>query len=146
MGGNNVKTMTAVELVLSYISLGWAYVLFTSPQLFESSDNWNQVRQVIEYEWVVGCVAMVAALTKLLGIVLNNIKIRWIGLIMSAIFWIVIAAGMVIAKGYFEFTTGFVAYSGLAVLSLWTSKEVTKSDGSQQRGFVRKDNTTKTRI
>lgn len=126
MGGKNVKTMTAVEIVLSYISLGWAYVMFTSPNLFESSDSWNQVREIMAYEWVVGSVALLAALTKIVGIVLNNKKTRWVGLIMSAIFWVTIAAGMLISKGYFEFSTGFIVYSGLAVLSLWTSKEVMK--------------------
>lgn len=119
-----MKNMTAVEIVLSYISLGWAYVLFTSPQLFESSENWNQVQQIMPYEWVVGSVALTAALTKIVGLILKNKRIRWIGLIISAVFWITIAAGMLIAKGYLDFTTGFVVYSGMAVLSLWTSKEV----------------------
>ncbi|MBC9702362.1 MAG: hypothetical protein H9W83_07465 [Leuconostoc sp.] len=119
-----MKNVTAVEIVLSYVSLGWAYVLFTSPLLFESSDSWNQVQQIMPYEWLVGSVALVAALTKIIGLILKNKRIRWIGLIMSAIFWITIAAGMLIAKGYLDFTTGFVVYSGMAILSLWTSKEV----------------------
>lgn len=119
-----MKNVTAVEIVLSYVSLGWAYVLFTSPLLFESSDNWNQVQEIMPYEWLVGSVALVAALTKIIGLILKNKRIRWIGLIMSAIFWITIAAGMLIAKGYLDFTTGFVVYSGMAILSLWTSKEV----------------------
>ncbi|MGA4519582.1 hypothetical protein ACPA0F_20200 [Solibacillus silvestris] len=119
-----MKNVTAVEIVLSYVSLGWAYVLFTSPLLFESSDNWNQVQEIMPYEWLVGSVAFVAAMTKIIGLVLKNKRIRWIGLIMSAVFWITIAAGMLIAKGYLDFTTGFVVYSGMAILSLWTSKEV----------------------
>ena len=119
-----MKNVTAVEIVLSYVSLGWAYVLFTSPLLFESSDNWNQVQQIMPYEWLVGSVAFVAAMIKIIGLILKNKRIRWIGLIMSAVFWITIAAGMLIAKGYLDFTTGFVVYSGMAILSLWTSKEV----------------------
>lgn len=126
-----MKAMTAVEIVLSYISLGWAYVLFTSPQLFESSESWNQVREIASYEWVVGSVAFIAAITKIYGIILKNKRIRWIGLMLSCIFWITIAAGMLMAKGYLDFTTGFVVYSGLAVLSLWTSKEVMKGDGAE---------------
>lgn len=124
LGGNFMKNVTAVEIVLSYVSLGWAYVLFTSPLLFESSDNWNQVQQIMPYEWLVGSVALIAAVTKIIGLILKNKRIRWIGLIMSAVFWITIAAGMLIAKGYLDFTTGFVVYSGMAILSLWTSKEV----------------------
>lgn len=119
-----MKNVTAVEIVLSYVSLGWAYVLFTSPLLFESSDNWNKVQEIMPYEWLVGSVALVAAMTKIIGLILKNKRIRWIGLIMSAVFWITIAAGMLIAKGYLDFTTGFVVYSGMAILSLWTSKEV----------------------
>ena len=119
-----MKNVTAVEIVLSYISLGWAYVLFTSPRLFESSDNWNKVQEIMPYEWLVGSVALIAALTKIIGLILKNKRVRWVGLIMSAVFWITIAAGMLIAKGYLDFTTGFVVYSGMAVLSLWTSKEV----------------------
>lgn len=119
-----MKNVTAVEIVLSYISLGWAYVLFTSPQLFESSENWNKVQELMPYEWLVGGVALVAAATKIIGLILKNKRIRWAGLILSTIFWITIAAGMLIAKGYLDFTTGFVVYSGLSVLSLWTSKEV----------------------
>ena len=124
LGGNFMKNVTAVEIVLSYVSLGWAYVLFTSPLLFESSDNWNQVQEIMPYEWLVGSVALIAAVTKIIGLILKNKRIRWIGLIMSAVFWITIAAGMLIAKGYLDFTTGFVVYSGMAILSLWTSKEV----------------------
>lgn len=119
-----MKNVTAVEIVLSYISLGWAYVLFTSPQLFESSENWNKVQEIMPYEWLVGSVALVAAATKIVGLILKNKRVRWAGLILSAIFWVTIAAGMLIAKGYLDFTTGFVVYSGMAVLSLWTSKEV----------------------
>lgn len=126
-----MKAMTAVEIVLSYVSLGWAYVLFTSPQLFESSESWNQVQEIMSYEWVVGTVALIAALTKIVGLILGNNRIRWAGLMMSAVFWITIAAGMLIAKGYLDFTTGFVVYSGLAVLSLWTSKEVMIGDKSE---------------
>lgn len=123
-----MKTMTAVEIILSYISLGWAYVMFTSPNLFESSTNWNQVQEIASYEWAVGSVALIAALTKIVGIAMKNKRVRWVGLLMSAFFWIVIAAGMLIAKGYLDFTTGFIAYSGLAVLALWTSKEVMIGD------------------
>lgn len=126
-----MKPMTAVEIVLSYVSLGWAYVMFTSPQLFESSDSWNQVKGVASYEWVIGVVALTAAMTKIIGILIGNKRMRWVGLIMSAIFWITIASGMLIAKGYLDFTTGFIVYSGLAVLSLWTSKEVMDGDGTE---------------
>lgn len=126
-----MKAMTAVEIVLSYVSLGWAYVMFTSPQLFESSDSWNQVESVASYEWVIGTVALICAMTKIVGILLGNMRMRWVGLIMSAVFWITIASGMLIAKGYLDFTTGFIVYSGLAVLSLWTSKEVMVGDGTE---------------
>lgn len=125
-----MKPMTAVEIVLSYISLGWAYVLFTSPDLFESSASWNQIELLASSEWVIGTIALVCALTKIIGIAMGAKRIRWVGLIMSAVFWIAIASAFLIADGKLEFTTGFIVYSGIAVMALWTSKEVKNNDGA----------------
>ncbi|MGI2329642.1 hypothetical protein [Planococcus sp. YIM B11945] len=110
--------------MLSYISLGWAYVLFSSPQLFESSQSWNEVEAIASYEWVVASCAFICAITKVIGMALGNARLRRIGLLMSAVFWVIIAAGMLISTGGLNMNTGFIAYSGIAVMSLWTSKEV----------------------
>ena len=75
--------------------------------------------------------ALLCASVKIAGILLKHKRIRWIGLMMSTIFWIVIATGFLISHGYVSFTTGFIAYSGIAVMSLWTSKEVMTNDRAE---------------
>lgn len=123
-----MKPVTVVEIMLTYISLGWAYVLFTSPDLFENGGNWLALGEIAAYEWIIGLAALICALVKIIGIVLRHRRIRWFGLMLSSIFWVVIAGSFLIAQGQVEFTTGFVVYSGIAVMSLWTSKEVTTND------------------
>lgn len=128
MENRKMRPITVVEIVLTYISVGWAYVLFTSPNLFEDGGNWLAISEIAAYEWVIGLIALVCALVKVIGIVLQHKRIRWIGLIMSTIFWILIATSFLISSGYIDFSTGFVVYSGIAVMSLWTSKEVMSND------------------
>lgn len=123
-----MKPITVVEIMLTYISLGWAYVLFTSPTLFEEGGNWLAIGEIAAYEWVIGAIALVCALVKIVGIILQHRRIRWFGLMLSSIFWVVIAGSFLIAQGQINFTTGFVVYSGIAVMSLWTSKEVVSND------------------
>lgn len=130
MKNKNFKPITVVEIVLTYISLGWAYVLFTSPMLFEAGGNWLALGEIAAYEWVIGLIALSCALVKIVGILLQHRKIRWIGLMMSSVFWVVIAGSFLVAQGQINFTTGFVVYSGIAVMSLWTSKEVISNDRS----------------
>lgn len=123
-----MKQITVVEIMLTYISLGWAYVLFTSPLLFDNSSNWDKVQSIANYEWVLGIITLVCALVKVVGMLLQNRRLRWLGLIMSTVLWIVIAASFLVADDAFKLTTGFVVYSGVAVMSLWTSKEVMMRD------------------
>ena len=123
-----MRAMTVVEIVLSYISIGWALVLLTSPTLFDSGGSWDMLKEIVPGEWAVGLIALTCALTKIVGMIIRNVRMRCIGLWMSTAFWITIAAGMLMTNGYPEFNTGFIAYSGLAVMSLWTSKEVKIDD------------------
>lgn len=127
-----MKTKTVVEVVLSYISLGWAITLFTNDHLFEAGGSWGAIKAIAPYEWLVGSVALVCALTKIVGMLMRNRKIRMIGLWMSTLFWVTIAAGMLMANGYPEFTTGFVVYSGTAILALFTAKEVGTDGNTDQ--------------
>ena len=123
-----MKQNTVVEIMLSYISIGWAYVLFTSPTLFEDSANWEKVASIANYEWVLGIIALTCAMVKIIGMILQKQRIRWLGLMMSTVLWIVVATGFLIAGDNFKLTTGFVVYSAVAVMSLWTSKEVMTGD------------------
>ena len=127
-----MKQITVVEFMLTYISIGWAYVLFTSPALFDNGSNWDKVQSIANYEWVVGIITLACALVKIVGIALQNNRLRWLGLMMSTVLWIVIATSFLLADDTFKLTTGFIVYSGIAVMSLWTSKEVMTGDGREE--------------
>ena len=122
-----MKQITVVEIVLTYISIGWAYVLFATPTLFDDNSNWDKIQAIANYEWVVGIITLVCALVKIAGMALQNKQLRWLGLLMSTVLWVIVATSFLIADDTFKLTTGFVIYSGIAVMSLWTSKEVMMS-------------------
>lgn len=122
-----MKQITVVEIMLTYISIGWTYVLFTSPALFDNNSNWDKIQLIANYEWVVGIITLVCALVKIVGMALQNKQLRWLGLLMSTVLWVIVATSFLIADDTFKLTTGFVIYSGIAVMSLWTSKEVMMS-------------------
>ena len=122
-----MKQITVVEIVLTYISIGWAYVLFTTPTLFDNNSNWDKIQAIANYEWVVGIITLVCALVKIVGMALQNKQLRWLGLLMSTVLWVIVATSFLIADDTFKLTTGFIVYSGIAVMSLWTSKEVMMS-------------------
>lgn len=119
-----MRQSTVVEVLLSYISIGWAYVLFTTPDLFDNSSTWSKFDSVLGYEWLLGIIALVCAGVKIVGMALNHARLRWLGLLLSTFLWVFVAASFLIADDTIKLTTGFIAYSGLAVMSLWTSKEV----------------------
>lgn len=127
-----MREKTVVEVVLSYISLGWGLVLLTNDDLFSTSGSWDQLAAVVPGEWFVGFIALFCAFTKIVGIVIRNRRVRWIGLWMSTIFWVTIASGMLMANGYPEFNTGFIVYSALAILALLAGKEVIANDGANK--------------
>ena len=131
MEQGKIRSITVVEIMLTYISLGWGIVLFTSPALFETGGSWEKISEIIHHEWILGLIAMVCALVKVLGIVLQHKRIRWVGLMLSTVFWVLIATSFLISSGQITVTTGFIAYSGIAVMSLWTSKEVMTNDRAE---------------
>lgn len=116
--------VSIVEKIVTYISLGWAFALFTNPLIFEQSANFNRIESIAQYEWVIGIVCLVLAVVKIIGMSLNNARLRWLGLMMSTVFWILISASFLFAADRIEINTGFIVYSGVAVMCLWTSKEV----------------------
>lgn len=130
-----MRQLTVVEAVLTYISIGWAYVLFTTPDLFDNNPNWSKFEAVVGYEWIVGILALVCAAVKIIGIALHHARLRWLGLLLSTFLWVFVAASFLIADDTIKLTTGFIAYSGLSVMSLWTSKEVMIRERAEQRGL-----------
>ena len=67
-----MRPVTVVEIMLTYISLGWGIVLFNSPTLFDTGGSWTKIGELLHYEWILGLIATVCALVKVLGIVLNH--------------------------------------------------------------------------
>lgn len=110
-----------VEIIVSYLSVGWAIVMFTEPSVLDGT--WELLGQM-DNRWIFGSIAIVCALMKILGILLDNFKLRYYGLTMSAVFWTFLSVANLMGNDHFSLTTGFIVYSGIAVLSLWTSKEI----------------------
>lgn len=127
-----MKATTVVEMLVTYISLGWAYVMLTNNDIFEQSNNFEVLKSIAHKEWVIGFICLAMALIKITGMMLKNTKIRWVGLIFSSIFWTLVSAAFLLSANKFDLNTGFVVYSGLAVMCLWTSKEVIDSHGAEQ--------------
>lgn len=121
-GRKILKTSIApVEIIVSYLSLGWAIVMFTDPSALDGS--WLLLGE-LGNRWFFGSIAVVCALMKIFGISLDNLKLRYYGLTMSSIFWTFISVANLMSNNSFALTTGFIVYSGIAILCLWTSKEI----------------------
>jgi len=139
------NSTTAIELIITYMSIGWAMVMFTNPVVFKASENFNLINEIFQYPWVLGIIAVVVASVKILGILIQNVRVRWFGLVLSGIFWIAMASCFLVASGSIQLSTGFIAYSGVAVLALSASKDVMMSDRINKRSFGRKNKATKRR-
>lgn len=124
MEERNMRPVTIVEIIVTYISLGWAFVLLTNTEIFDQSSNFSRIESIAQYEWVVGLICLTLAAVKIIGMLLHIKQLRRIGLLMSTVFWVLISASFLFSSERIEFNTGFIVYSGLSVLCLWTSKEV----------------------
>ena len=130
-GRIKMRPMTPVEIIVTYISIGWAFVMFSNPDALVGS--WQTLNE-IGNRYIFGGIALLSALIKIVGISLDNLKLRTIGLTFSAFFWTFISVSNLVSQNSFSsaeftFSTGFIIYSGVAVLSLWTSKEINHDRG-----------------
>lgn len=121
MEEEKLKSMTAVEIIVTYISVGWAFVMFTDPNVLVNT--WALLGSIANH-LIFGGIALVCSLIKIIGLALDNLKIRSLGLTASAFFWTFVSVCNLFADGNLSLTTGFIVYSGVAVLCLWTSKEL----------------------
>ena len=124
MEEETMRPVTVVVVIVTYISLGWAFVLLTNPYIFDQSPNFSRIEAIAQSEWVAGLVCLALASIKIVGMSLHKRRMRWLGLMMSTVFWVLISASFLFAGDQIEFNTGFIVYSGVAVMCLWTSKEV----------------------
>lgn len=119
---------TAVEWLVSYVSLGWGIVMLVNTEVFNRSENFSQLAIIAGKEWTIGVICLILATIKVTGILSKQIKLRWIGLILSTVFWIFVSATFLLSSQGYQFNTGFIVYSAIAVMCLWTSKEVLAYD------------------
>lgn len=120
-GRKTLKNIAPVEIIVSYISIGWATAMFIDPTVLDGS--WSILNEIAN-RWVFGMIAFVCAAIKVIGIAINNLNLRYYGLVMSSFFWTFLSVANLMAVDKFALTTGFIVYSGIAVLCLWTSKEI----------------------
>lgn len=120
-----MRPMTPVEIIVTYLSIGWAFVMFSNPDALVGS--WQTLND-IGNRYIFGAIALISASVKIIGISLDNLKLRTIGLTFSAFFWTFISVANLVSQDsfttHFTFSTGFIVYSAVAVLCLWTSKEI----------------------
>ena len=124
-GRIKLRQMTPVEIIVTYISIGWAFVMFSNPDALVGS--WQTLNDIAN-RYVFGGIALISALIKIIGISLDDLKLRTVGLTLSAFYWTFISVANLVSQDSFSqsfsISTGFIVYSGVAVLCLWTSKEI----------------------
>lgn len=128
-GAPPMKTMIwPFEIVMSFVSLGWTYVMFKHVNMFEEqSTSWLVLNATIQ-EWVVGFITMALALIKIYGFVLKSNRCRKVGLTLSGVWWSMICAAISMGDGAFTISTGSVAYAGYAVLCFLTSSSIKEGE------------------
>lgn len=117
-----ISRIPIIELFLSIISLWWAFICFSNPHLFDQIPQMLNVFAKISQETGWGCVFIMAALIKVLGILLQKYWLRRIGLFLSMLLYGLITAGFVLSKEPFTHSTG--TYFALTVLAMWGAREV----------------------
>lgn len=133
------RQSTVVEIAVTYISIGWAFVMLTNDRVFEQSQNFERLEFIAQNEWVVGLICLFLAVFKILAIIFKSRRFRWLGLVLSGLFWSAVSATFVLSSETFTFNTGFIAYSAVAILCLWTSKEVILVERTVKRSIRPKD-------
>ena len=124
-----MKTMIwPFEIVMSFVSLGWAYVMFRQINLFEEqSSRWLVLNATLD-EWAVGFITLTLALIKIYGFVLKSNKWRKVGLTLSGVWWSLICVAITMGDGSFSIGTGSVAYAGYAFLCFLTSSSIKEGE------------------
>lgn len=128
-GASPMKTMIwPFEIVMSFVSLGWTYVMLRHVNMFEEqSTSWLVLNATIQ-EWVVGLITMTLALIKIYGFLLKSNGCRKLGLTLSGVWWSMICAAISMGDGTFSISTGSVAYAGYAVLCFLTSSSIKEGE------------------
>ena len=118
-----MKKIPIYEAGLSIVSIWWAIVLYTNSDLFNQIPGFYRIfKKVIPNESGWAIFFLIAAMVKILGIVIENKGIRLIGLYMSVFLYAVISAGYILSKEPLQPGTGI--HFVLMIFALWAIREV----------------------
>lgn len=114
--------VSIIELTLSFISSWWAFVLFNVPHMFiRQPDTYNYFSGIAsERQWAI--VFMLAALVKIVGMIINSKSMRRVGLIMSVMIYLFIACSYLFGIGWLSI--GFGTFLALSFMALWGALKV----------------------
>lgn len=104
---------------MSIISIWWAIVLFNRDEFFRVPKVFEPLA-VIEQGW--GFIFLLAAFTKVIGILTEKVWLRKLGLTFSAFLYGLISAGYILSGA--TMNTGTGVYFALSVLAIWQIREV----------------------
>lgn len=121
-----MRKIRIIELTLSIISSWWAIVLFKVPQMFDRQPATYQFFKDIasESQWAI--VFMLAALVKIVGMIINVKSMRRVGLIMSVMIYLFIACSYFFGIGWLSI--GFGTFLALSFMALWGALKVGDKD------------------
>lgn len=116
-----------IEVGFSILSTCLAMVLYCSPQMFDRLPNTYEFFKAFAPEYAWATVFLVAAVTKLLGLITQKRKIRKAGLFGSTFIYGAIASAYFLGSGWFNF--GFFTFAVLAFMALFAVREVDLCNG-----------------
>lgn len=121
-----IHTIPTMEIFLSMISLWWALVLFFSGNTFERLPRTYSFFNLVADERAWATVFFIAALIKILGIILRKTLLRKVGLLLSAGIYAMIAGSYFLGVGWFSI--GFGTFGVVTVMAIWGIREVEQRD------------------
>lgn len=116
-----------IEVGFSILSACLALVLFSKPDMFDRLPATYEFFKALAPEYLWGIFFVVAALTKILGLLTRKRIIRKTGLIGSVIVYGLISASYFLGTGWFSI--GFFTYSVLSFMALFAVREVDVRNG-----------------
>lgn len=126
-----MKKVPIIELCLSIVSIWWAFVLANNDRMFDNIPVLFRPFERIMDESGWAFVFIVAAGTKVFGILSNRFWLRKLGLTLSIALHGLICAGFILSKE--PLSTGTGTYFALCVLAIWALREV-RMDARTYRG------------
>lgn len=116
-----------IEVGFSILSISLSLILFGSPEMFDSLPQTYEFFREIASESLWATVFLLAALTKILGLVTKRNGIRRVGLLASTVIYGLIASAYFLGAGVFSI--GFSTYAVLAFMALFAVREVDLVNG-----------------